>query len=128
MKNFLNKSGLRKRKITRDDKAMPSVADISAKMKEGQQTYSSFKHSHSSTWNMDETAVTYAIGPTHMHVPKNQQRATNVGIPNTKLRITAIIAVNGLGNFAPLMFIIKHSVCSEAGSVKNDRNKKITPK
>ena len=125
MKKFLNRSGLRKRKITRDDKAIPSVADISAKMKEGQQTYYSFNHSPSSTWNMDETAVTWAIGPTHMYVPKNQQRATNVGIPNTKLRITAIIAVNGLGNFAPLMFVIKHSVCSEK---RPDQSKMIVIK
>ena len=45
--------------------------------------------------------------------PINQARATNIGISNTKLRITAVIAVNAEGDFAPLMLIIKHSVGSE---------------
>ena len=104
---------MRKRKITRDDKKIPNSEDVIAQMKEGHLLYTSFGHSPCNTWNMDETCVTWAIGPLHMYVPANQQRASNVGIPNTKLRITAIIAVNGIGNFAPLMFIIKHSVSSE---------------
>ena len=102
-----------KRKITRDDKVTPSSADVTAQMQRGQHLYTSHDHSPSNTWNMDETCVTWAIGPLHMYVPQDQQRASNVGIPNTKLRITAVITVNGLGDFAPLMFIIKHSVSSE---------------
>ena len=35
-----------------------------------------------------------------------------MGISNTKLRITAAITVNADGEFAPLFFIIKHSVSS----------------
>jgi hypothetical protein len=49
-----------------------------------------------------------------MYVPRDQQRASNIGIHNAKLRITAVICVNGLGEFAPLMFIVKHSVSSES--------------
>lgn len=113
VRNFLNRSNMRKRKITRDDKKIPNAVDVITQMKEGHLLYTSFGHSPCNTWNMDETCVTWAIGPLHMYVPTNQQRASNVGIPNTKLRITAIIAVNGIGNFAPLMFIIKHSVSSE---------------
>ena len=52
-------------------------------------------------------------------VPSDQRRAANIGISNTKLRITAVIAVNGLGQFAPLMFIIKHSQSSEAKTWSN---------
>ena len=48
-----------------------------------------------------------------MYCPGNQQRASNIGISNTKLRITAVIAVNAMGEFAALMLIIKHSVSSE---------------
>jgi hypothetical protein len=81
---------MRKRKITRDDKKTPPIADIIAKMKEGQAMYIRFGHSPGNTWNMDETCVTWAIGPVHMYVPADQQRASNIGIPNTKLRITAI--------------------------------------
>ena len=113
VRNFLNRSDMRKRKITRDDKKIPNAVDVITQMKEGHLLYTSFGHSPCNTWNMDETCVTWAIGPLHMYVPTNQQRASNVGIPNTKLRITAIIAVNGIGNFAPLMFIIKHSVSPE---------------
>lgn len=61
---------------------------------------------------MDETAYTWAIGPTHLYVPGNQQRASNLGIANTKLRLTAVITVGANGDFAPLMVIIKHSVSS----------------
>ena len=49
-----------------------------------------------------------------LYCPINQKRATNIGISNTKLRITAVIAVSAEGTFAPLMIIIKHSVSSEA--------------
>ena len=62
---------------------------------------------------MDETCVTWAIGPVHMYVPADQQRESIIGIPKTKLRITAVLTVNGLGEFTPIMFIIKHSVSSE---------------
>ena len=92
-----------KRKITRDDIVTQSSDDVTAQMQRGQHLYTSHDHSPSNTWNVDETCVTWAIGPLHMYVPQNQQRASNVGIPNIKLRITAVITVNGLGDFAPLI-------------------------
>ena len=114
VKGFLNRCELRKRTITRDDKPIATDAFVVAKMKEGHHLYEQHGHSPGNTWNMDETAVTWAIGTVHMYVPPDQQRASNIGIPNTKLRITAVICVNGLGDFAPLMFIVKHSVSSES--------------
>ena len=63
--------------------------------------------------NMDETAFTYAIGPEYIYCPADQSRAQNVGVPNMKLRITAVVAVFATGDFAPLFIIIKHSVSSE---------------
>ena len=64
---------------------------------------------------MDETAFTftYAIRPEYMYCPTDQSRAQNIGIPNTMLRITAVVAVSGEGEFVPLFIIIKHSVSSE---------------
>lgn len=62
--------------------------------------------------NMDETAFTYAIGPEYMYLPSDQQRAQNIGVPNMKLRITAVVAVFGNGTFASLFIIVKHSVGS----------------
>ena len=46
---------------------------------------------------MDETAFIYAIGPNHMYCPPDQNRAQNIGVLNTKLRIAAVIAVSGNG-------------------------------
>ena len=63
--------------------------------------------------NFDETAFTWAIGPKHIFCPSNQQRATNIGISNEKVRITAVIAVSAEGLFTPLMLILKHSVSSQ---------------
>ena len=64
---------------------------------------------------MDETAFTftYAIRPEYMYCPTDQSRAQNIRIPNTMLRITAVVAVSGEGEFVPLFIIIKHSVSSE---------------
>ena len=61
-----------------------------------------------------------------MYCPGNQQRATNIGISNDKLRITAVIAVNALGEFAPLMLIVKHSASSEFMLVIPNLHKKIS--
>ena len=75
--------------------------------------YKDFGHTKDTTINMDETAFTYAIGPEYMYCPPDQQRAQNIGIPNTMLRITAVVAVSGNGEFVPLFIIIKHSVSSD---------------
>ena len=53
-----------------------------------------------------------------MYCPGNQQRASSIGISNSKLRIMAVIAVNAIGEFAPLMMIVKHSVSSEKSQIK----------
>jgi hypothetical protein len=58
---------------------------------------------------MDGTEITYAIGPTHLYVPWDQSRAANIGNVNTKLRITAVLTVNGLSELAPIFLILKHS-------------------
>ena len=83
-------------------------------LKVGQDLILEKKQDESTIFNMDETAYTWAIGPTHLYVPKKQQRASNLGIANTKLRITAVITVGANGDFAPLMIIVKHSVSSLA--------------
>ena len=113
VKAFLDRGGLTRRKITREDKDIPDDNVVSNTLKIGQDLYVQNQHSPRTCWNFDETAFTWAIGPSYMYCPGNQQRASNIGISNTKLRITAVIAVNALGEFAPLMLIIKHSVSSE---------------
>jgi hypothetical protein len=112
VRSLLNRAALRRRKITREDKVIPSVEQIRAMLKVGQDLIISKGHDECTIFNMDETAYTWAIGPTHLYVPSNQQRASNLGIANTKLRITAVITVGANGDFAPLMIIIKHSISS----------------
>ena len=104
---------MRRRKITTDDKNVPSDEEVRRIMSIGQQMYKDFGHTKDTTINMDETAFTYAIGPEYMYCPPDQQRAQNIGIPNTMLRITAVVAVSGNGEFVPLFIIIKHSVSSD---------------
>jgi hypothetical protein len=103
---------LRRRKITTDDKKIPPEEEIVRIMKVGQDLIREFGYGPDTIMNMDETAFTYAIGPEYMYVPKDQQRAQNIGVPNVKLRITAVVAVFGSGVFAPLFIIIKHTISS----------------
>ena len=113
VKMFLGRGGLSRRKITREDKIMPEDDEVSDILRIGHGLYIRNMHDPRTCYNFDETAFTWAIGPSYMYCPGNQQRATNIGISNTKLRITAVIAVNAVGEFAPLMLIVKHSVSSE---------------
>lgn len=114
VKKFLKRGGVSRRKITSDDKDVPAAEEINRILKIGQDMYINKGHEPNTSYNFDETAFTYSIGPSHVFCPGDQQRATNIGISNTKLRITAVIAVNAIGIFVPLMLIIKHSVSSEA--------------
>ena len=113
IKSFLSRGGVTRRKITREDKAVPSDEEIHETLQIGQKCYIDGGFTPETCYNFDETAFTYAIGPTHNYCPIDQPRATNIGISNTKLRITAVIAVNAIGEFAPLMLIVKHSVSLE---------------
>ena len=112
VRKFLNRANMRRRKITTDDKVVPTDEEITRIMKIGQKMYKDFGHTRDTVINMDETAFTYAIGPEHMYCPPDQNRAQNIGVPNTKLRITAVVAVSGNGDFVPLFVIVKHSVSS----------------
>ena len=113
VKAFLKRGGLSRRKITREDKVVPDDDVVAVTLKIGQDLYIMNRHDPRSCWNFDETAFTWAIGPSYMYCPANQQRATNIGISSDKLRITAVIAVNASGEFAPLMLTVKHSASSE---------------
>jgi len=110
---FLKRAGMTRRKITREEKEIPSPDEVVRRMKEGQQLYIVNLHSPHTTWNMDETSYTWAIGPTHLFCPISQQRASNMGIADAKLRVTAVVLVSGTGEFGPLMIIIQHSVSSK---------------
>ena len=105
---------MRRRKITTEDKKVPSVEEITRIMSIGQQLYVEFGHTPQTVINMDETAFCYAFGPEYLYCPRDQMRAQHIGIPNIKLRITAVVAVSGSKDFVPLFIIVQHSIGSEA--------------
>jgi DDE superfamily endonuclease len=109
VKGMLNWAELRRRRITTDEKKTISIEEIIRVLQIGQNTIRLHGHDAATIWNMDETGIKYAIGPTHLYVPWDQARAANIGNVNTKLRITAVLTVNGLGEFAPIFLILKHS-------------------
>ena len=118
VRNFLLRCKMYRRKITKEDKNVPSPEEIQRVLEVGQQLYTNNEHRPETCYNFDETAVTYAIGPTHIFCPRNQDRATHTGVSDSKVRITATIAVSSEGSFAPTMFIIKHSVSSEKTQIR----------
>ena len=78
---------------------------------------------------MDETAVTWCIGLTHMFVPKSESaRPKHQGVSNMKLRITAAITVNGVGDFAPLFMIIRHSAAVTSQKKPNQASIRVIQK
>ena len=112
VRDFLNRAKMKRRKITTDDKKIPEASEIMRIMGIGQKMISDYEYTAKEILNMDETAFTYAIRPEHIYYPNDQSRAQNIGVPNMKLRITAVIAVFATEDFAPLFIIIKHSVSS----------------
>lgn len=112
VRSFLTRANMRRRKITTEDKKVPDNEEVIRIMKIGQDLIREFNYEAKHILNMDETAFTYAIGPEYIYVPKDQSRAQNIGVPNMKLRITAVVAVFATGEFAPLLIIIKHSISS----------------
>ena len=113
VKAFLNRGGLTRRKITRDDKEVPGDEEIAQILGIGQALFLANGHNELTCVNFDETAYTWGLAPIHSYCPKDQQRATNIGVTDTKVRITAVIAVSAAGLFFPLMLILKHSKSSE---------------
>ena len=113
MKKFLVNAKLYRIIIRKEDKNVSTPEEVKRILGIGQDMYVQKDHRPETCFNFDETAVTYAIGPTHVYCPKDQDRATRLGVSDMKVRITATIAVCSAGHFAPTMFIIKHSVSSE---------------
>ena len=69
VKGFLKRGGLIRRKISIEDKATPTDEEIRRILKIGQDIYINKGHNADTYFNFDETAFTYAIGPTHIFVP-----------------------------------------------------------
>jgi hypothetical protein len=66
VKGMLNGAELRRRRITTDDKKTLSIEEIIRVLKIGQDLIRLHGRDAAAKWKMDETGVTYAIGPTHL--------------------------------------------------------------
>jgi hypothetical protein len=111
---FLHRRDFARRKITRQKKDVPSETTIHEKMKKYQdKQLIEGGYTLTQIGNMDETAINWGIGPTHVYCGKNAERGEQE-ITDTKARITGIPLVIADGKLAPAMFIIKHSVSSAA--------------
>jgi len=62
--------------------------------------------------NLDETAVNWGLGPTHVYCAQNADRGEQE-ITDEKARVTAILMVAANGEFLPIFYIFKHSKSSE---------------
>jgi hypothetical protein len=62
--------------------------------------------------NLDETAINWGLGPTHVYCAKTADRGEQE-ITDVKARVTAIVMVSADGDFLPVFYIFKHSKSSE---------------
>jgi hypothetical protein len=125
IQNFLKRAKMRRRKITTDDKVLLSEQEVNDRMRVGQALFVAGHYIRKWVWNMDETAYTYGIGPTHLFVPADASRASNVAGSDAKVRITAVVCVNGEGTFPPLMLNLKHSV--DSGTRADQTGMRVIP-
>ena len=110
---FLHRRDFARRKITRQKKDVPDEKTIHEKMKKYQDELIRGGYAIIQIGNMDETAINWGIGPTHVYCGKDAERGEQE-ITDIKARITGIPLVIADGKLAPTMFIIKHSVSSAA--------------
>lgn len=110
IRGVLDRADMARRKVTTEEKIRPSEATVRHAMSVGRIKYNELELEARFVWNMDETALTWCIGPTHIFIPKQQSRARQIGVVNIKFRITAAIAFNGVGDSAFIFVIINHSV------------------
>lgn len=85
VRKFLLRCKMHRRKITKEDKKVPSPEEIQRVLGIGQNLYVEIGHRPETCYNFDETAVTYAIGPTHIFSPRDQDRATHTGVSDSKV-------------------------------------------
>jgi hypothetical protein len=112
VKGFLERAEFSRRKITGEAKKIPSEDAVRREMSHGQHIYEKKGYTPLTTANLDELATCPATGPTHIYLPVDAKGA-NLVDSAAKVRLTTLPVTNGLGYFAPLFFIIKHSKSSE---------------
>jgi hypothetical protein len=74
-KTFLSRGSVSRRKITSEDKIVPTDEEIRRVLKIGQGMFIAGGHEPHTCFNFDETGLTYSEGPSHISRPGDQRRA-----------------------------------------------------
>ncbi len=103
----MTRRNVRRRRITREKKSHPPESAVREQMKAGQDIIISGNFGPHQVANVDETAITFAIGPQYVYAPSDSDRGTQIMCGNSKSRFTGIPTVAANGEFLPTMYILK---------------------
>jgi hypothetical protein len=92
-------------------------------MKVGQDLIKKHNLTADDIFNFDETALQFALGPTHAYVPKGLSRAR--GNPNDKRRLTATLIASASGKFGPVAVILHHTKSCKYQTTPDERKMKV---
>ncbi len=81
-------------------------------MRKGQEVIHRLQLNPFQVVNLDETAIQWGLGPTHIYMPKDGDRGQGE-ISDTKARFTAVLMIDANGQFLPSFYILKHSKGSD---------------
>ena len=124
IKSFLDRRTVCRRKITREKKNVPTAAIIIETMRKGQDIIHRLQLNPHQVVNLDETAIQWGIGPTHIYMPQDGDRGQGE-MSDTKARFTAVLMIDANGQFLPSFYILKHSKGSETNP--DQTNMRVIP-
>jgi hypothetical protein len=102
---------VRGRKITREKKNHPSLDVIRTTLRRCQEIILAKGYLPKQILNLDETAINFGVGPTHVFASSTASRGSQE-VSDWKGRITGVPTVDAEGGFLPTMFILRHSKSS----------------
>jgi len=111
--NFLGRQNMRRRKITREKKNPPPVSEVRRIMRVAQEKILELGFLPTQVLNLDETAINFGVGPSHVFAAANADRGEQE-VCDAKGRITGVPIVDADGGFLPTFYILKHSRSSES--------------
>ena len=106
---FLERNGLRRRRITSTTKVLPPAAEVAAHMKVIQKRIVDGEHTLDEVCNADETGVCYGAPPKNQYVPISAERAS-APESDDKARFTMMLFGTSEGVMGPTFNILKCTV------------------
>ena len=109
---FFQRQKVKRRRITRDLKDIPSETTVRLIMGAAQQKICNGGYLPHQIINLDETAINWGLGPTYVYCAGSADRGEQE-ITDVKSRVTSIIMVAANGDFLTVFYIFKHSKTSD---------------